>query len=98
MRKVALATTQMISDWDRGKNVANAIDLFQESTDRGTEIVQTQDFFESPWRGDPDVRWRAKSVAAVRPSARVVDRLQHLARDSFVLALERSRLSVLHGE
>ena len=175
MREVVLAATQMTSDWDREKNVANAIDLFREFTDRGTPIVQIQEFFEAPtsaptrkksysawsqcWglsplpapldrismighrqnaacfsrhgavlplfksnltecllsgiakkaasfsydridarRGDPDVRWRAKSIAAVRRSARVVDRLQHLARDSFVLTLERSRLSILHGE
>ena len=98
MREVALATTQMTSDWDREKNVANAIDLFRESTDRGTEIIQIQELFESTRSGDPDVRRKAKSIAAVRRSARVVDRLQHLARDSFVLALERSRLSILHGE
>jgi N-carbamoylputrescine amidase len=49
MREVALATTQMTSDWDREKNVANAIDLFRESTDRGTEIVQIQELFESPY-------------------------------------------------
>jgi N-carbamoylputrescine amidase len=47
MREVALATAQMTSDWDREKNVANAIDLFRESTDRGTEIVQIQELFES---------------------------------------------------
>jgi hypothetical protein len=48
MREVTLATTQMTSDWDRGKNVANAIDLFREPTDRGTQIVQIQGFSKTP--------------------------------------------------
>ena len=49
MREVTLAATQMTCDWDREKNVANAIDLFRESTDRGTQIVQIQELFETPY-------------------------------------------------
>jgi len=49
MREVTLAATQMACDWDREKNVANAIDLVRESADRGAKIVQIQELFETPY-------------------------------------------------
>jgi N-carbamoylputrescine amidase len=49
MREVTLAATQMACDWDREKNVANAIDLVRESADRGAQIVQIQELFETPY-------------------------------------------------
>jgi N-carbamoylputrescine amidase len=49
MREVTLAATQMACDWDREKNVANAIDLVRESAGRGAKIVQIQELFETPY-------------------------------------------------
>jgi N-carbamoylputrescine amidase len=49
MREVTLAATQMACDWDREKNIANAVDLIRESADRGVQIVQIQELFETPY-------------------------------------------------
>ena len=49
MREVTLAATQMACEWDREKNVANAIDLVRESADRGAQIVQIQELFQTPY-------------------------------------------------
>jgi len=49
MREVTLAATQMACDWDREKNVANAIDLVRESAGQGAQIIQIQELFETPY-------------------------------------------------
>jgi N-carbamoylputrescine amidase len=49
VREVTLAATQMACDWDREKNLANAIDLVRESAGRGAKIVQIQELFETPY-------------------------------------------------
>jgi N-carbamoylputrescine amidase len=49
MREVTLAATQMACDWDREKNIANAMDLVREAADRGAQIVQIQELFETPY-------------------------------------------------
>jgi N-carbamoylputrescine amidase len=49
MREVTLAATQMACDWDREKNIANAIDLVRESAGRGAKIIQIQELFETPY-------------------------------------------------
>ncbi len=49
MREVTLAATQMACDWDGEKNIANAVDLVRESADRGAQIVQIQELFETPY-------------------------------------------------
>jgi N-carbamoylputrescine amidase len=49
MREVRLAATQMACDWDREKNVANAIDLVRESAGQGAQIIQIQELFETPY-------------------------------------------------
>jgi N-carbamoylputrescine amidase len=49
MREVTLAATQMACDWDREKNVANAIDLVREAAGRGARIIQIQELFETPY-------------------------------------------------
>ncbi len=49
MREVTLAATQMDCDWDRDKNVANAIDLAREAADRGAQIILIQELFETPY-------------------------------------------------
>ncbi len=49
MREVRLAATQMTCDWDREKNVANAVDLVRESAGQGAQIIQIQELFETPY-------------------------------------------------
>ncbi len=49
MREVRLAATQMTCEWDREKNVANAINLVRESAGQGAQIIQIQELFETPY-------------------------------------------------
>ena len=49
MRKVAFAAVQFSCSWDRGANVARAIDLVRAAVAQGANVVVLQELFETPY-------------------------------------------------
>jgi N-carbamoylputrescine amidase len=80
MREVTLAATQMACDWDREKNIANAVDLIRESADRGVQIVQIQELFETPYFC-PDQKEELFSLAHPVDEHPLLERMSELAAE-----------------
>lgn len=49
MRPVTVAATQMACDWDRERNIDNAIELVREAAGRGAGLILLQELFETPY-------------------------------------------------
>ena len=49
MRPVTVAATQMACDWDRERNIDNAIGLVREAASRGAGLILLQELFETPY-------------------------------------------------
>ena len=49
MKNVTVACTQMSCTWDREENIAKAKKLIREAADKGANIIQIQELFETPY-------------------------------------------------
>lgn len=49
MKKVTVACTQMSCTWNRDENIAKAKKLIREAADKGANIIQIQELFETPY-------------------------------------------------
>ena len=80
MSKVTVAATQMACTWDRGANTDKAEKLVREAAEKGAQIIQLQELFETQYFAQIE-DFKYLDLARSRDNNEMIMRMQALARE-----------------